>query len=100
SQIPAASLFAAFWGLHMRIYWANLSSRSEIEQASARAWVDVVCNDGSTVYAPFSDTIERKVIPYKISNAINNGLQLHGSDFCIKMLYIKVYPGITSHVSY
>uniref|UniRef100_A0A8C4VZ61 Uncharacterized protein n=1 Tax=Gopherus evgoodei TaxID=1825980 RepID=A0A8C4VZ61_9SAUR len=62
--------------------------------------VDVVCNDGSTVYAPFSGTIERKVIPYKISNAINNGLQLHGSDICVKMLYIKVYPGITSHVTY
>ncbi|XP_065265826.1 leukocyte cell-derived chemotaxin-2-like [Emys orbicularis] len=82
--------------------------------------VDVVCNDGSTVYAPFSGTIERQVIPYKINNAINNGLQLHGSGFCVKMLYIKpvkyrgqitkgnkigvmlpmqkVYPDITSHV--
>ncbi|XP_027681390.2 leukocyte cell-derived chemotaxin-2 [Chelonia mydas] len=82
--------------------------------------VDVVCNDGSTVYAPFSGTIERKVIPYKINNAINNGILLRGSGFCVKMFYIKpvkyqgqiakgnkigvmlpmqkVYPGITSHV--
>uniref|UniRef100_A0A674K7D8 Peptidase M23 domain-containing protein n=1 Tax=Terrapene triunguis TaxID=2587831 RepID=A0A674K7D8_9SAUR len=72
------------------------------------------------MYAPFSGTIERQVIPYKISNAINNGLQLHGSGFCVKMLYMqpvkyggqipkgneigvmlpmqRVYPGITSHV--
>uniref|UniRef100_A0A8C3RUX8 M23ase beta-sheet core domain-containing protein n=1 Tax=Chelydra serpentina TaxID=8475 RepID=A0A8C3RUX8_CHESE len=82
--------------------------------------VDVVCNDGSTVYAPFTGTIERQVIPYKTNNAINNGIQLSGSGFCVKMLYIKpvkyrgqitkgnnigvmlpmqrVYPGITSHV--
>ncbi|CAM4599589.1 unnamed protein product [Caretta caretta] len=82
--------------------------------------VDVVCNDGSTVYAPFSGTIERQVIPYKINNAINNGILLRGSGFCVKMFYIKpvkyqgqiakgnkigvmlpmqrVYPRITSHV--
>uniref|UniRef100_A0A8C8SIS6 M23ase beta-sheet core domain-containing protein n=1 Tax=Pelusios castaneus TaxID=367368 RepID=A0A8C8SIS6_9SAUR len=82
--------------------------------------VDVVCSDGSTVFAPFSGTIERQVIPYKQNNAINNGVQLRGSGFCVKLLYIKpvkyrgqikkgdkigvmlpmqsVYRGMTSHV--
>nr|XP_025037024.1 leukocyte cell-derived chemotaxin-2 [Pelodiscus sinensis] len=82
--------------------------------------VDVICSDGSTVYAPFSGTIERRVNPYKKNNAINNGLQLRGGAFCIQMFYIKpmkysgrinkgekigvmlpmqsVYRGITSHV--
>ncbi|XP_074865851.1 leukocyte cell-derived chemotaxin-2-like [Carettochelys insculpta] len=82
--------------------------------------VDVICNDGSTVYAPFSGNIDRRVNPYRRNNAINNGLQLRGSGFCIQMFYIRpvkyrgwiskgqkigvmlpmrrVYPGITSHV--
>ncbi|XP_053894035.1 leukocyte cell-derived chemotaxin-2-like [Malaclemys terrapin pileata] len=82
--------------------------------------VDVICKDGSTVYAPFSGTIERRVNPYRRNNAINNGIQLRGSGFCIHMFYIRpvtyrgqikkgqkigvmlqmqsIYPGITSHV--
>uniref|UniRef100_A0A674K7B5 Uncharacterized protein n=1 Tax=Terrapene triunguis TaxID=2587831 RepID=A0A674K7B5_9SAUR len=42
--------------------------------------VDVICKDGSTVYAPFSGTIERRVNPNRRNNAINNGIQLRGSD--------------------
>ncbi|XP_039340495.1 myeloid protein 1-like [Mauremys reevesii] len=83
--------------------------------------VDVICRDGSTVYAPFSGVIGGRVNPYKAGkNAINNGILLRGSGFCIHMFYIKpvrysgrinkgqkigvmlpmqrVYPGITSHV--
>ncbi|NXY73960.1 LECT2 protein, partial [Glareola pratincola] len=82
--------------------------------------VDVVCEDGSVVYAPFAGTITRQVRPYGNGNAIDNGVQLSGSGFCVKMFYIKpvkysgpiekgekigvllpmqrVYRGIISHV--
>ncbi|XP_061279558.1 leukocyte cell-derived chemotaxin-2 [Bos javanicus] len=82
--------------------------------------VDVVCSDGSTVYAPFTGKIMGQEKPYKNKNAINNGVRISGGGFCIKMLYIKpikykgsikkgeklgtllplqkVYPGIQSHI--
>ncbi|XP_008140263.1 leukocyte cell-derived chemotaxin-2 [Eptesicus fuscus] len=82
--------------------------------------VDVLCSDGSTVYAPFSGTIVRQAKPYRNKNAINDGVKISGRDFCVKMFYIKpikykgsikkgeklgtllpmqkVYPGIQSHV--
>lgn len=42
--------------------------------------LDIVCDDGATVYAPFDVTIERKVIVYTdpAKAAINNGLELRG----------------------
>ncbi|CAM5132543.1 unnamed protein product [Eretmochelys imbricata] len=82
--------------------------------------VDVICRDGSTVYAPFSGMIERRINPHGGSSVIDNGVQLRGSGFCVQMFYIRpvkyrgrinkgqtigemmpmqrVYPGITSHV--
>ncbi|XP_030360839.1 leukocyte cell-derived chemotaxin-2 [Strigops habroptila] len=82
--------------------------------------VDVVCEDGSVVYAPFTGNIDKRARPYGNNNAIDNGVQLSGSGFCIKMFYIKpikvsglirkgekigvllpmqkVYRGIISHV--
>uniref|UniRef100_A0A3Q2HHG3 Leukocyte cell-derived chemotaxin-2 n=2 Tax=Equus TaxID=9789 RepID=A0A3Q2HHG3_HORSE len=82
--------------------------------------VDVLCSDGSTVYAPFTGMIVAQEKPYKDKNAINNGVRLSGRGFCIKMLHVKpikhkgsikkgeklgtvlplqkVYPGIQSHV--
>ncbi|XP_043347353.1 leukocyte cell-derived chemotaxin-2 isoform X1 [Dermochelys coriacea] len=82
--------------------------------------VDVICRDGSTVYAPFSGMIERRINPHGGRSVIDNGVQLHGSGFCVQMFYIRpvkyrgrinkgqtigemmpmqrVYPGITSHV--
>ncbi|NXA50340.1 LECT2 protein, partial [Nothocercus julius] len=82
--------------------------------------VDVVCGDGSAVRAPFTGRIDRRARPYGNGNAIDDGLQLSGSGFCVKMFYIKpakssgpirkgekigvllpmqsVYRGITSHV--
>ncbi|XP_009975003.2 leukocyte cell-derived chemotaxin-2-like [Tyto alba] len=82
--------------------------------------VDVVCEDGSVVYAPFTGKIDKQARPYGNGNAIDNGVQLSGSGFCIKMFYIKpvkysgsirkgekigvllpmqrVYQGIISHV--
>ncbi|XP_032631996.1 leukocyte cell-derived chemotaxin-2 [Chelonoidis abingdonii] len=82
--------------------------------------VDVICRDGSTVYAPFSGMIERRINPHRGRNVINNGVKLRGSGFCVHMFYIRpvtyrgwikkgqkigemlpmqrVYPGITSHV--
>ncbi|KAM6223469.1 leukocyte cell-derived chemotaxin-2 [Rhynchocyon petersi] len=82
--------------------------------------VDVLCSDGSTVYAPFTGEIQRQTKPYRNNNAINDGVQISGNGFCVKMFYVKpikyngsikkgeklgtllplqaVYPGIQSHV--
>ncbi|XP_027704820.1 leukocyte cell-derived chemotaxin-2-like [Vombatus ursinus] len=82
--------------------------------------VDVTCKDGSVVYAPFDGTIVRQAKPYKTNNAINNGVEITATGYCVKIFYIKpielkgpikkgdklgillpmqkVYPGITSHL--
>ncbi|XP_067827941.1 leukocyte cell-derived chemotaxin-2-like [Heptranchias perlo] len=82
--------------------------------------VDVVCRDGSTVYAPFSGRLVRRENPFGNGNAIDNGVRLEGSGHCVvifafapdrytgnvskgqkigRMLEMQsVYPGITSHV--
>lgn len=40
--------------------------------------VDVLCSDGSTVYAPFTGMIMGQEKPYKNKNAINNGVRITG----------------------
>ncbi|XP_049642787.1 leukocyte cell-derived chemotaxin-2 [Suncus etruscus] len=82
--------------------------------------VDILCSDGSVVYAPFTGKIMGQEKPYKLKNAINNGVRITGGGLCIKMYYIKpikykgsikrgeklgtllplqkVYPGIQSHL--
>ncbi|NXS93702.1 LECT2 protein, partial [Jacana jacana] len=82
--------------------------------------VDVLCEDGAVVYAPFTGNIVSRARPYGNGNAIDNGVQLSGSGFCVKMFYIepvkyngpitkgekigvllpmqRVYRGIKSHV--
>ncbi|XP_074866200.1 leukocyte cell-derived chemotaxin-2-like [Carettochelys insculpta] len=53
--------------------------------------VDIVCKDGSTVYAPFSGLIVRRIKPFGNNNAIDDGLLLRelGSGSCIKMAFIR-----------
>ncbi|XP_047465887.1 myeloid protein 1-like [Mugil cephalus] len=84
--------------------------------------VDIVCRDGSVVYAPFDGTIRRKLIVYGVpaKAAIDQGLEMEGGGLRFKMFYVRpdkssgavrkgqrigvmlpmqrVYPGITSHV--
>ncbi|XP_042363960.1 leukocyte cell derived chemotaxin 2, tandem duplicate 1 [Plectropomus leopardus] len=84
--------------------------------------LDIVCQDGSVVYAPFDVTLNGKVIVYTDpkKKAINNGINLSGENLCFKLFYVKpdqtsgtvkkgerlgvmlpmqsVYPGITSHI--
>ncbi|XP_031697659.1 leukocyte cell-derived chemotaxin-2-like [Anarrhichthys ocellatus] len=84
--------------------------------------LDIVCSDGSTVYAPFNVTLNGGVIVYTDVKkaAINNGINLRGEGLCFKLFYIQpdrlsgsvmkgerigvmmpmqmVYRGITSHV--
>ncbi|XP_078456936.1 uncharacterized protein LOC144722591 isoform X2 [Lampetra planeri] len=82
--------------------------------------VDIICPDGSRVNAPFKGELKGWVRAYKKNNAINDGVMLSNSVFCIKILYIhadrytgpvdigqkigyllnvqRVYPGITSHI--
>ncbi|XP_039639956.1 leukocyte cell-derived chemotaxin-2-like, partial [Perca fluviatilis] len=84
--------------------------------------LDIVCRDGSTVYAPFDVTLHGKVTVYTdpAKAAINSGINLRGEGLCFKLFYVqpdktsgsvrkgerlgvmlpmqRVYPGITSHV--
>ncbi|XP_026171494.1 leukocyte cell-derived chemotaxin-2-like [Mastacembelus armatus] len=84
--------------------------------------VDVVCRDGSVVYAPFDVTLHGKVLVYNDPNkaAIDSGIELRGEGLCFKLFYVRpdqtsgsvkkgkrigvmlpmqsVYPGITSHI--
>ncbi|XP_045925399.1 leukocyte cell-derived chemotaxin-2-like [Micropterus dolomieu] len=84
--------------------------------------LDIVCSDGSTVYAPFDVTLHGKVTVYTdpAKAAINSGINLRGEGLCFKLFYVRpdktsgsvrkgekigtmlpmqsVYRGITSHV--
>uniref|UniRef100_A0A671X1W4 Leukocyte cell derived chemotaxin 2, tandem duplicate 1 n=1 Tax=Sparus aurata TaxID=8175 RepID=A0A671X1W4_SPAAU len=84
--------------------------------------LDIMCTDGSTVYAPFDVTLHGNVIVYTdpAKAAINQGINLRGEGLCFKLFYVRpdktsgsvrkgqrigtmlpmqsVYPGITSHV--
>uniref|UniRef100_A0A3Q2XJQ4 Leukocyte cell-derived chemotaxin-2-like n=1 Tax=Hippocampus comes TaxID=109280 RepID=A0A3Q2XJQ4_HIPCM len=84
--------------------------------------LDITCEDGSEVYAPFDLTINRGLTVYTDSTkaAINKGLEIQGEDLCVMLFYVdpdktsgqvskgqrlgilmpmqSVYPGITSHV--
>uniref|UniRef100_A0A1A8FIA1 Leukocyte cell-derived chemotaxin 2 n=1 Tax=Nothobranchius korthausae TaxID=1143690 RepID=A0A1A8FIA1_9TELE len=84
--------------------------------------LDIVCSDGSTVYAPFDVTLNGKVTVYndKSKAAINQGISMTGEGLCFKLFYVRpdqtsgsvkkgerigtmlpmqsVYSGITSHV--
>ncbi|XP_029814657.1 myeloid protein 1, partial [Manacus vitellinus] len=82
--------------------------------------VDVICADGATVYAPFSGQLSGPVKFFHNGNAIDDGVQIQGSGFCVKLLCIhpiryngaiskgqvlgkmlpmqRVFPGITSHI--
>ncbi|TFK09519.1 phosphorylase b kinase regulatory subunit beta [Platysternon megacephalum] len=84
--------------------------------------VDVKCQDGSGVYAPFSGLIVRRIKPFGNNNAIDDGILLREvkSGSCIKLAFIRplrsrgwirkgskigvmlpmqsVYPDISSHV--
>ncbi|KAF1481997.1 Myeloid protein 1, partial [Pygoscelis antarcticus] len=82
--------------------------------------VDVICADGATVYAPFSGELSGPIKFFHNGNTIDDGVQLRGSGFCVKLICIhpiryngriskgqilgkmlpmqRVFPGITSHV--
>ncbi|XP_032811014.2 uncharacterized protein LOC116942813 [Petromyzon marinus] len=82
--------------------------------------VDIICPDGSRVNAPFKGELKGWARAYKKNNAINDGVILSNSVFCIKIFYVhahrytgavnsdqaigyllnvqRVYPGITSHI--
>nr|XP_057904816.1 leukocyte cell-derived chemotaxin-2-like [Doryrhamphus excisus] len=84
--------------------------------------LDIECEDGSVVYAPFDVSLNGKVIVYTdpAKAAINDGINLQTDDLCFKLFYVRpdqtsgtvtkgqrlgvmlpmqqVYPGIKSHV--
>ncbi|XP_072228890.1 leukocyte cell-derived chemotaxin-2-like [Leuresthes tenuis] len=84
--------------------------------------LDIVCRDGSAVYAPFDATLHGKLVVYNDPQkaAIDEGINLRGEGLCFKLFYVRpdrtsgsvrkgerigtmlpmqrVYPGITSHV--
>ncbi|NWI14995.1 LECT2 protein, partial [Crypturellus soui] len=130
-------LFSSLFSLAAAAQWGNICSSQPANQirgcdsrgcggynerrgGKRHRGVDVVCGDGSAVLAPFAGRIERRTRPYGNGNAIDDGMRLAGSGFCVKMFYIKpvkssgavrkgekigvllpmqsVYRGITSHV--
>ncbi|XP_059191869.1 myeloid protein 1-like isoform X3 [Centropristis striata] len=84
--------------------------------------LDIECNDGSVVYAPFDVTVNGSLSVFSDpkQEAINNGIQLSGNNLCFKLFYVQpdrvsgtvkrgerlgvmmpmqsVYPGITSYI--
>ncbi|RXN07526.1 leukocyte cell-derived chemotaxin-2-like protein [Labeo rohita] len=40
--------------------------------------LDIVCADGATVFAPFDVKLNGKAVPYRVNNAINDGVNLSG----------------------
>ncbi|XP_041829652.1 leukocyte cell derived chemotaxin 2, tandem duplicate 1 [Melanotaenia boesemani] len=84
--------------------------------------LDIVCEDGSDVYAPFDVTLHGKLVVYNDPRkaAIDEGVNLQGQGLCFKLFYVRpdrtsgtvrkgqkigtmlpmqrVYPGITSHI--
>ncbi|XP_048380271.1 myeloid protein 1-like isoform X2 [Stegostoma tigrinum] len=82
--------------------------------------VDVICKEGSVIYAPFSGRLIRRANPYNNGNAIDNGVMMRGPGSCVKMYNFQpdrytgriskgrrlgtllnvqaVFPEITSHV--
>eukprot|EP00061_Rhincodon_typus_P013820 g40429.t1 len=42
--------------------------------------VDVICKEGSVIYAPFNGKLIRRANPYNNGNEIDNGVMLRGSD--------------------
>ncbi|XP_061702407.1 leukocyte cell-derived chemotaxin-2-like [Syngnathoides biaculeatus] len=84
--------------------------------------LDIICDDGSVVYAPFDGTLNGRLTAYTdpAKAAINSGIMLEGEGLCVKLFYVNpdqtsgrvskgqrlgvmmpmqsVYPGITSHV--
>lgn len=88
-HVPAASIFDTLvWE-----QWANtLFLGNKVPRAvpqSVRSYllprnhrlhqgVDVLCSDGSTVYAPFTGMIVGQEKPFKNKNAINNGVRISG----------------------
>ncbi|XP_029383045.1 leukocyte cell-derived chemotaxin-2-like [Echeneis naucrates] len=84
--------------------------------------VDIRCEDGDDVFAPFDVTVDRKLKVYSHNRyaAIDEGMELWGEGLCFKLFYVRpdqtsgsvkkgerigtmlpmqtVYPGITSHI--
>ncbi|XP_028264346.1 leukocyte cell-derived chemotaxin-2 [Parambassis ranga] len=86
--------------------------------------LDIVCDDGSAVYAPFDVSLQGGHSPYRSPSnkqvAINQGIRLRGEGLCFSLFYVRpdrvsgsvrrgerlgtllpmqsVYPGITSHI--
>ncbi|XP_043845414.1 leukocyte cell-derived chemotaxin-2-like [Dromiciops gliroides] len=115
-DIHGCGHYGAYRGQNQQIRHSYLGSRGKRKHGG----VDVQCTDGATVYAPFTGNILKEAKPYRKNNAINDGIQISGGGFCVKIFYIKpvkysgsiqkgeklgvllpmqrVYPGIQSHV--
>ncbi|MGH0147080.1 UNVERIFIED_CONTAM: hypothetical protein FKN15_009924 [Acipenser sinensis] len=53
--------------------------------------VDMVCDDYSIVYAPFTGTLRGQAQPYGDASTIDDGLKLSNSAYCVKIFYIRPY---------
>ncbi|XP_033907540.3 leukocyte cell-derived chemotaxin-2-like isoform X1 [Acipenser ruthenus] len=53
--------------------------------------IDVVCDDYSIVYAPFTGTLRGQAQPYGDASTIDDGVKLSNSAYCVKIFYIRPY---------
>lgn len=51
--------------------------------------LDIVCKDGSTIYAPFDVTLTGKAVPYKYDNAINDGVAMKGEGLHCEIFFME-----------
>uniref|UniRef100_A0A8B9UY33 MIM1 protein n=1 Tax=Anas zonorhyncha TaxID=75864 RepID=A0A8B9UY33_9AVES len=132
--MPALSLIALVSVLSAGEHWAQLCSGNPSNRIRGcdrygcgnfgarerHAGVDVICADGATVYAPFSGQLSGPIRFFHNGNAIDDGVQIRGSGYCVKLVCIhpiryhgqiqrgqqlgrmlpmqRVFPGIVSHI--
>ncbi|KAJ3587490.1 hypothetical protein NHX12_011087 [Muraenolepis orangiensis] len=103
---------------------SRISSSHQSGQGRTHQGLDIVCADGSTVYAPFDVVLNGALTVYgnpsTAQRIINTGINLQGEGLCFKLFYVspvqtsglirkgqkigtmlpmqRTYPGITSHV--
>lgn len=52
--------------------------------------LDIVCNDGSTIKAPFDVKLNGRSAPYGNNNAVDNGITLNGQGLYSSYYYLSM----------
>ncbi|KAJ3588555.1 hypothetical protein NHX12_012147 [Muraenolepis orangiensis] len=104
--------------------WIDDETMTYYNDGRTHQGLDIVCADGSTVYAPFDVVLNGALTVYgnpsTAQRIINTGINIQGEGLCVKLFYVspvqtsglirkgqkigtmlpmqRTYPGITSHV--